>query len=269
MARTALVHDPARLTRRPLISHDEVGRHPTGGGGKWREATRWRRRAACDEEPEVPQRRPRKSPRDSGSVRKLPSGRWQARIYDRATGQRSAVGVFRAKAGADAALAVALRDQLHGTWARPELGRITLAAWSERWFDTKQGKRPKTRAFYRHVLDRYVLPELGGYRLARIDASLLRKWVAGLEATGLSPTTVGHAYSVCKQVLDSAVEARYLAASPAVIKGLRSRIPAALDVAECRAGARFGGGRARPVASDDPARRAGRTAPGRTVGAPA
>jgi integrase len=98
-----------------------------------------------------------------------------------------------------------------------------LAAWSERWFDAKQGKRPKTRAFYRHVLDRYVLPELGGYRLARIDASLLRKWVAGLEVTGLSPTTVGHAYSVCKQVLDSAVEARYLAASPAIIKGLRSR----------------------------------------------
>ena len=66
-------------------------------------------------------------------------------------------------------------------------------------------------------------PSWAAIRLARIDASLLRKWVAGLEATGLSPTTVGHAYSVCKQVLDSSVEARYLAASPAVIKGLRSR----------------------------------------------
>ena len=65
-----------------------------------------------------------------------------------------------------------------------------------------------------------MLPALGGYRLARIDASLLRRWVAGLEATGLSTTTVGRAYSVCKQVLDSAVEARYLSASPAVIKGL-------------------------------------------------
>ena len=45
----------------------------------------------------------RKRTRTSGSVRRLPSGKWQARLYA-ATGERTALGVFATKAEADRTL---------------------------------------------------------------------------------------------------------------------------------------------------------------------
>ncbi|MBA3372038.1 MAG: hypothetical protein M3493_07960 [Actinomycetota bacterium] len=39
--------------------------------------------------------------RHGGTIRKLPSGRWQVRVYDDATGKHVSVGTFSSKADAN------------------------------------------------------------------------------------------------------------------------------------------------------------------------
>ena len=69
----------------------------------------------------------------SGSVRKLPSGVWQARIHS-ADGVRTAVGTFALKAEADKALTLAVADQARGRYVDPRHGRVSFEqyAWSSR-----------------------------------------------------------------------------------------------------------------------------------------
>jgi hypothetical protein len=60
-----------------------------------------------------------------GSVRKLPSGRWQARY--RVDGVwRAAPSTYRTKGDANAFLASTRSDLERGTWLPPEQGRIRL-----------------------------------------------------------------------------------------------------------------------------------------------
>ncbi len=67
-----------------------------------------------------------RSPRDrgSGAVRKLPSGRWQARML--VNGKHVSLGSYAQKADANAALRDALGQQDAGTWVDPRGGRVSF-----------------------------------------------------------------------------------------------------------------------------------------------
>lgn len=65
--------------------------------------------------------------RVSGSVRRRPSGRWQARLRDPLTNALVSLGTFPSKADADRSLALALADQTRGAWVDPRRGETTLA----------------------------------------------------------------------------------------------------------------------------------------------
>jgi hypothetical protein len=54
-----------------------------------------------------------------GTVRQLPSGRWQVRVYDHATGKHVSAGTFPSKADAKVGLTQALADQSRGKWVAP------------------------------------------------------------------------------------------------------------------------------------------------------
>ena len=64
-----------------------------------------------------------------GSVRKLPSGRWQASFWH--DGQRhTAANTFTAKADA---LAYAETDLQRGEWIDPAAGKVTLSKYATDW----------------------------------------------------------------------------------------------------------------------------------------
>lgn len=76
---------------------------------------------------------PSRRRRTAGSVRRLPSGRWQARIRDPRTNLLESLGSYDTKGDADRAVAMATTDGLRGQWARPALGRRRLAEWVDEW----------------------------------------------------------------------------------------------------------------------------------------
>jgi hypothetical protein len=78
----------------------------------------------------VPQRR------RFGRIRKLPSGRWQARYPDPQGLLTSAPQTFRTKTDADRHLADVQTDIARGSWFDPRAGTITLSEYTTGWWPT-------------------------------------------------------------------------------------------------------------------------------------
>jgi integrase len=162
----------------------------------------------------------RKRGRSFGTIRRLPSGRWQVRYYDQAGVRHAAPRTLPSKADANRYLAQVEADLLRGAWTDPRLARITFGEWVERWWPTTADLRPGTRTFYNYLLRRLLLPAFEETPLGRIDAMTVRSWLAGLHELGeVTPTTVAKAYRLLRRILNVAVEAGYLPRNPAAIKG--------------------------------------------------
>ena len=155
-----------------------------------------------------------------GSVRRLPSGRWQARYYDLQGRPHTGPATFATKTDANRYLATVEADLTRGAWNNPRLGKTTFRAWVERWQQTTTNLRPTTCSLYGYLLGRFLLPTFGELPLARIDVMAVRTWLAELHDAGeVSATTIAKAYRLLGRILGAAVEAGYLPASPCVIKG--------------------------------------------------
>jgi hypothetical protein len=70
----------------------------------------------------------RRARRASGAVRQLPSGNWQARLWNDQTGTYATLGTFASKRDADTTLRVAQTDKARGDWIDPKTGRVTFGA---------------------------------------------------------------------------------------------------------------------------------------------
>jgi hypothetical protein len=75
--------------------------------------------------------------RQFGSVRRLPSGRWQVRYHNGLGKRVVAPDTFATKADAQRWLAVAQADILRGTFIDPSAGRTSFAEWAEDWLASK------------------------------------------------------------------------------------------------------------------------------------
>lgn len=177
-----------------------------------------------------------------GSVRRLPSGRWQAR-YPLATGElRAAPRTFATKTEAQRYLSTVEADQLRGLWRGPEVHVPLLSKWAERHIAAQRGRlTPKTQALYESLLRSCINPTLGNRRLDKLQKIEIREWVAELTARGLSASRVRQALVVLSQVLDAAVDDDLITINPC--RGVRPpRLPqtepvilAPQDVARLRA----------------------------------
>ena len=80
---------------------------------------------------------------------------------------------------------------------------ITVAKWCRLWLDTTVVNTTKasTRAQYRYVLERWVLPHVGQHRLTALAPEHVGLMVARLSESGLSISTVRQA----RQVLSTAL----------------------------------------------------------------
>ncbi|WP_208027476.1 tyrosine-type recombinase/integrase [Rhabdothermincola sediminis] len=154
-----------------------------------------------------------------GSVRKLPSGRYQARY--RVDGKMAAAPTtFRTKRDAEAYLSTVRADMERGTWVNPIAGKVTLREYSTKWLEQRPDLRPRTVELYEGELRLHILPVLGDLELAKITPSKVRDWHSGMLKAGKpGPTTVAKCYRLLHAILNTAVADELLVRNPCVIKG--------------------------------------------------
>lgn len=160
--------------------------------------------------------------RHFGRVRKLPSGRWQARYPGPDGIDRPAPGTFPTKADAVAWLTNVEADMLRGEWRDPDAGRVPLAEFAERWVKERPGLAPRTVVLYEGLLRNHIVPTLGGVDLADITPAKVRTWRQGLLDGGLGAVTVAKAYRLLKTILNTAVDDELMRRNPCRIKSAGS-----------------------------------------------
>lgn len=100
--------------------------------------------------------------------------RWTA-YYTDVQGRRRSAGTFASKAIADREWAKAERDLDLGHIGDLKRGKQTLRHYVENEWFPQHVLEESTRQNYRYLLDRYVLPELGGLRMRTILPGHLRE----------------------------------------------------------------------------------------------
>lgn len=146
-------------------------------------------------------------------VRKPRDGRgWEARYRGPDGKERSRT--FPTKREAQQFLARTETDKQRGEWLDPSLGRITFGRWAGDWQATTVDLRPATRELYAYLLRRYLLPAFEDVALTRITPLDVRAWLADLNASDLSPSTVRKAFNLLNRILGAAVESGLIGRSP-------------------------------------------------------
>ena len=166
-----------------------------------------------------------------GSVRQLPSGRFQARYtgpdgrtYTARTEAGSAL-TFDSKQYADAYLARVSGDIQAARWVSPDVLKtvsrtpVTLDSYALLWLADRD-LADSTLLLYSNVLT-HILPALGGEPITSITPAMVREWHAGLrDETG--PTMRAHAYSLLRTILNTAVADDLIPSNPCRVRGAGS-----------------------------------------------
>ncbi|HEY2640251.1 MAG TPA: site-specific integrase, partial [Streptosporangiaceae bacterium] len=160
---------------------------------------------------------PGRKTRAFGTLRQLPSGRWQARYRGPDGLLRSAPDTFTRKTDGSRWLAMTEAELLAGPWIDPEAGRVPLTDYAAAWITERPGLRPKTIQLYRYMLRRHLAP--GFTTIGAINDADVRRWRADLLAAGVSPVTAAKAYRLLKAILATAVEDGLIRRNPCRVKG--------------------------------------------------
>jgi len=153
--------------------------------------------------------------RHFGTVRKRPSGRWQA-VYWSEGGLHSA-GTFTAKADALARLSTIEADFRRGAWIDPSAGQVTIKKYADEWIAHRPDLAVRTRELYEDLLRLHILPSLGQTTIAGLTPSKVRGWNAQLAAE--HPSTASKAYRLLSTMMRNAVDDDLIIKSPCKVNG--------------------------------------------------
>jgi integrase len=154
--------------------------------------------------------------RPFGNIRKLKSGRYQARHWH-GDKQVPADTTFATKADARAWLARMETDVLGGSHVDPTSGRERFGDFADRWLQQRD-LRPRTRDTYASQLA-HILTEFEKAELRRITPATVRAWHGRLARSGLHANTVAKVYRLFRTMMDTAVDDGLIRANPVHIKG--------------------------------------------------
>ena len=154
--------------------------------------------------------------RQFGSVRRVSSGRYQARYTDLNGRTRSRTFGSRREAGEF--LATVQTDLARGRWLNPELARQKFGEYAQEWLQSRVDLKPTTAQTYAGVLRRQLLPTLGEYSLEDLTPARIRRWYAEMTAT-TRPTPRRQAYALLRTILNTAVDDEVLLRNPCRIRG--------------------------------------------------
>jgi integrase len=121
-------------------------------------------------------------------------------VYCDVTGRRRSAGTFSTGKLAAKAWQKAEADLTLGRIGDPQRGRQTLRRYvEEEWFPNHVIEAT-TRESYTYLLNRYILPDLGGMRMVEILPGHTREWITRLQSVhGARPPTIRK----CKVILDA------------------------------------------------------------------
>ncbi|MEJ7798962.1 MAG: tyrosine-type recombinase/integrase [Ilumatobacter sp.] len=158
--------------------------------------------------------------RGFGTVRKLPSGRIQARYTHPETGVLiSAPATFVTKGEATRFLSEAETDLLRGESLDVSTSKQSFGTYGSEWLDSRTDLRPKTMELYRYLFRLYLDPVLGSKEVGRLDARAIRQWYGILHEGTQGEVTSAKAYRLLRQILQAAVDDRLLRSNPCNLKG--------------------------------------------------
>lgn len=172
-----------------------------------------------------------------GSIRQLPSGRWQAR-YSAPDGLTYTAPVtFPTRSDAQAFLATAQADIVRNVWKSPtshDAPREHVAVYGERWLREHASLKPSTRKTYTSDFTLHIKPHLGDVRIDQLTTQMIRSWRADLvekvAAANAAKTfkgnatkqdgrsTAARAYRLLRAMLNTAVEDDLIPFNPCRIR---------------------------------------------------
>jgi integrase len=152
------------------------------------------------------------------------------RVRDAVTGESKPkwVGGFTTEDDAKAARDEARVKARRGEYVDPHT--ITVGEYLDEWIEAHAVEiKPKTLTDYRHMIDRYIKPNIGTLRLQAVRASTITKLYRDLRAGGgkngrpLSSRTVDYVHAVVRKAFRDAVNVDELLSSSPVEKAERPR----------------------------------------------
>lgn len=153
-----------------------------------------------------------------GRVRKLPSGRWQARYPGSDGVDRPAPHTFWTKADATAWLVQVEAAMRRGDWIDPAAGRVQLDEFGTTWI-AERPIAPRTRAKYERLWRLHISTSLGRMDLADVTTGHVRAWRTDRLHAGVGRPTVAGAYRLLRGVMATAVDDELIRRNPCRLKG--------------------------------------------------
>jgi integrase len=154
-----------------------------------------------------------------GRIRRLPSGRWQARYPGPDGLDRPAPDTFATKTDADVWLTMKEAEIRGGDWLDPDAGSVLFGDYARSWVVERPNLRPKTVQLYKGLVRLHLAPMLGTLAVADIKERTVRRWRKSLLDSGVGPVTVAKAYRLLKAVLNTAVDDGLIKRNPCRIDG--------------------------------------------------
>ena len=121
-----------------------------------------------------------------GKVRRLPSGRWQARYPGPDGMDRAAPQTFGSKSDAEVWLTLKEAEIRRGDWLDPEAGKVSFGEYASSWIRDHVLK-PRTLELYAGLLKNHLAPTFGN-----VDPGRLRLIPPRLRVPQAFPCTLAH-----------------------------------------------------------------------------
>jgi integrase len=160
-----------------------------------------------------------------GSIRQLPSGRFQIR-YPGPDGKfRVGDTTYERERDADQALSLVEAKLITGDWVDPQRAKVKLGDYAEKWIAERTNLRPRTVEIYKGLLKRYILPHLGNVPIGRLNTAAVREWRALLIGSGIGASEAAKAYRFLRAVLMTAADDQIIPRNPCRIRGAGEEKP--------------------------------------------
>jgi integrase len=160
-----------------------------------------------------------KGRRRFGRIRRLPSGRYQARYLGPDGVDRPADDTFDTKGDAADWLTLKEAEILEGDWIDPDAGNVLVPDYVETWIGENTALRPKTVKIYRGLLRCHIAPYLSSVTVGEMTLARVRRWRKKLIDSGVSAITVAKAYRLLRAVFNTALDDEMIKRNPCRIKG--------------------------------------------------
>jgi integrase len=158
--------------------------------------------------------------RQFGSVRRLPSKRWQASYTAPDTGERvNAPSTFDSKVDAGLWLSVVEAQIAGRSWRHPASGGTQLGQYIATWIAERPGLRPRSIETYEDLLRLHIDPHIGRIKIRDLTTARVRTWRAELLSAKVGESRAAKAYRLVRAALNTAAADGEIASNPCRVPG--------------------------------------------------